>query len=66
MGQFEFAENGRNLMDDPSVFVENSLEVPEFARIKLRDVKGTIRRDIRYLPEPNDVRRHRLISSSYI
>ena len=30
------------------------------------DVKGTIRSDARYLVTPNDVRRHRLISISYI
>jgi hypothetical protein len=33
---------------------------------KFGDVKGTIRDDLRYHFVPNDVRRHRLISVSYI
>jgi len=34
--------------------------------VKSGDVKGTIRNDLRYHFAPNDVRRHRLISISYI
>ena len=44
----------------------NSLVVTEFGRFKSRDVKGTIRSALRFLSVPNDVRRHRLISISYI
>jgi hypothetical protein len=36
------------------------------SRDKSGDVKGTIRNDLRYHFAPNDVRRHRLISISYI
>src|SRR5580693_7194992 len=44
----------------------NSLVVTEFELFKSGDVKGTIRRDIRLPRISNDVRRHRLISISYI
>ena len=44
----------------------NSLVVTEFELFKSRDVKGTIRRDMRLGFESNDVRRHHLISISYI
>jgi hypothetical protein len=38
----------------------------EFVRFKSGDVKGTIRSDMRHRFVSNDVRRHRLISISYI
>ena len=44
----------------------NSLVVSEFELFKSRDVKGTIRSDMRLRFVSNDVRRHRLISISYI
>ena len=44
----------------------NSLVIPEFGRFKCGDVKGTIRCAMRFLSVPGDVRRHRLISISYI
>ena len=40
--------------------------MPEFRRFKSGDVKGTIRSDMRLRLVSNDVRRHRLISISYI
>ena len=44
----------------------NPLVLTEFASFKPGDVKGTIRRDMRLPFVSNDVRRHRLISISYI
>jgi len=44
----------------------NPLVLTEFASFKSGDVKGTIRRDMRLPFVSNDVRRHRLISISYI
>ena len=40
--------------------------VIEFGRFNSGDVKGTITDAVRYHFVPNDVRRHRLISTSYI
>jgi hypothetical protein len=40
--------------------------VPLISSTNSGDVKGTIRIDLRYRLTPNDVRRHRLISISYI
>jgi len=40
--------------------------VIEFGRFNSGDVKGTITDAVRYHFAPNDVRRHRLISISYI
>jgi len=44
----------------------NSLVLAESGRFKSGDVKGTIRRVMRRLLVSTDVRRHRLISISYI
>jgi hypothetical protein len=44
----------------------NPLVLTEFASFKSGDVKGTIRRDMRLPFVSNVVRRHRLISISYI
>jgi hypothetical protein len=44
----------------------NLLVLIEFGRFDSGDVKGTIRSDMRLLFVSNDVRRHRLISISYI
>jgi hypothetical protein len=44
----------------------NALVLIEFERFNSGDVKGTITAAVRYHCVPNDVRRHRLISISYI
>src|SRR4029077_19103877 len=44
----------------------NSLVVTEFELFKSRDVKGKTRSDMRHRFVSNDVRRHRVISITYI
>src|SRR5437899_1674429 len=56
----------RKLSAHPLEFLGNLLVLTEFGNFKSGYVKGTIRSDERLLVVSNEVRRHRLISISYI